>query len=151
MNLQFGNMHSLEEIQLEGNPLEHPYDCIYRKSPLLLVSFFNTETEVLDLSSCGIEEIPNEIGRLQRLYNLDLSYNGISEVPFAVGKLYNLVTFNLDGNPLKVRQAFLLSLSPSLFPVLSFSACEVNHPENCPKTMQNDRDKKGRPETDFDP
>lgn len=93
-------MSALEEIQLEGNTLEHPLDVIYKKSPLLLVDFYDTSTETLDLSDCGIEEIPNEIGRLQRLYSLDLSQNKIKTVPFAVGQLYNLVTFNLDGNPL---------------------------------------------------
>ena len=99
--LEFGDMAALQEIQLEGNQLEHPFDVIYKKSPLLLVSFFNTATESLDLSSCGIEEIPNEIGRLQRLYNLDLRDNNIATIPFAVGQLYNLVNFNLDGNPLE--------------------------------------------------
>lgn len=97
---EFGNMTSLEGIQLEGNPLQHPYDAMYRKSPDLLVQFLNVDTEVLDLSECGIEEIPNEIGRLERLHNLDLSNNRIKKVPLAVGLLYNLVTFSLEGNPL---------------------------------------------------
>ena len=99
--LCFGEMAVLSELQLEGNALEHPFDAIYKKSPLLLVDFFNTETETLDLSDCGIEEIPSEIGRLQRLYSLDLSDNDIKVVSQAVGQLYNLVTFSLEGNPLE--------------------------------------------------
>ena len=99
--VEFGELKLLEGIQLEGNPLQHPFDGIYKKSPFLLVQFHDQGTEVLDLSGCNMEEIPDDISRLKKLHTLNLSNNAITTVPLGVGLLNSLVNFTLENNPLK--------------------------------------------------
>lgn len=48
--------------------------------------------KMLDLSNCGLTEIPNFLLNLSRLLNLDLSSNQIEELPEEIGRLTQLVS-----------------------------------------------------------
>ncbi|KAJ9190273.1 hypothetical protein P3X46_001493 [Hevea brasiliensis] len=60
----------------------------------------------LDLSNCGIGEIPPEIGKLIHLRFLDLSANELVELPETVCELYNLQSLDVHWN--------LLTLPPGI-------------------------------------
>ncbi|XP_022854885.1 putative disease resistance protein RGA3 isoform X2 [Olea europaea var. sylvestris] len=52
---------------------------------------------VLIASNCGLQELPQEIGKLIHLRYLDLSFNPIIELPETLCDLYNLQTLDLRG------------------------------------------------------
>ena len=50
VQLELGEMSTLEALQMEGNELEYPGLNLYRKDPLLLMLFHNISVMQLDLS-----------------------------------------------------------------------------------------------------
>lgn len=54
----------------------------------------------LDLSSCGISELPDEIAQLSNLQTLNLSGNQLTSLPESIGRLTNLQVLNLQRNQL---------------------------------------------------
>ena len=56
----------------------------------------------LDISSCEISKIPDEISALENLKSINLSYNKFKEFPLKLNKLNRLESFSLDGNPVLV-------------------------------------------------
>ncbi|CAA3023296.1 disease resistance RGA3 [Olea europaea subsp. europaea] len=63
--------------------------------PLNLFSHLKC-VRVLIASDCGLQELPQEIGKLIHLRYLDLSSNPISELPETLCDLYNLQTLDLQ-------------------------------------------------------
>jgi len=51
----------------------------------------------LNLSSCGIEEVPSNIGKLIHLRHADLFGNLIRELPEEMCELYNMLTLDVSG------------------------------------------------------
>ena len=54
----------------------------------------------LDLSSKGITELPESIGKLQSLLRLNLNYNNLTNLPESIGNLQNLQGLYLNNNHL---------------------------------------------------
>ncbi|MDM8525867.1 COR domain-containing protein [Desulfococcaceae bacterium HSG8] len=59
------------------------------------------KTAKLDLSKCGITELPGEIGRLRSLTQLYLSSNQLKELPREIFRLRKLSILYLSGNQLE--------------------------------------------------
>eukprot|EP00250_Pteridium_aquilinum_P004844 c15039_g1_i1 orf=76-1902(+) len=52
----------------------------------------------LDLSNCGLEEVPHEVFTLRDLEELSLSWNNISHIPDGIENMTNLRHLGLSGN-----------------------------------------------------
>ena len=58
-------------------------------------------SEFLDLSDCGLMELPESLFELVNLIKLDLSYNEIKEIPEDFNKLVSLVELKLNRNQIQ--------------------------------------------------
>ena len=58
-------------------------------------------SEFLDLSDCGLMELPESLFELVNLIKLDLSYNEIKEIPEDFSKLVSLVELKLNRNQIQ--------------------------------------------------
>lgn len=56
--------------------------------------------ESLNLRSNKLEEIPQSINKLKRLFSLDLSHNALNTLPSEIGQLHALKSLKLFSNPL---------------------------------------------------
>lgn len=65
----------------------------------------NRQLTVLFLDHCKIEQLPDEIGQLNRLQILDLSINKLTGVPSEIGQLKQLKKMDLTGNLLNIIPA----------------------------------------------
>lgn len=65
----------------------------------------------LDLSRCGLTELPSSCGDLTQLHVLDLGHNRLSYLPDWLGKLTQLQTLYLQGNQLKSLPEALANLT----------------------------------------
>jgi Leucine-rich repeat (LRR) protein len=90
--------------------------------------------KILDLSSFGIEELPNEILSLKKLEHLDLSFNQLKKYPQDLFKLKSLRELNLKGNQIKElnseqlnKKLVFLNLSGNPIDTLSLQASTQVH------------------------
>lgn len=60
----------------------------------------NKHIVLLNLSGCGLENIPHSLNLLLSLKYLNLSYNNLKSIPESIGSLLNLKYLNLAGNKL---------------------------------------------------
>ncbi len=96
-----GVLTNLESLYLQGNPLEHIPQSIWKLNML----------QALELHSQGTLVIPDEIGEFTNLERLDLADNQIKALPDAIGKLEKLKYLNLSKNQLKTLPESLGNLS----------------------------------------
>jgi Leucine-rich repeat (LRR) protein len=111
-------MH-VEELDLAHVPLnEVPHIILSMGSSLKRLSLFET----------GINELPEEIGKLARLRTLNVSGNPLSRVPAGVGKLVRLTELKISGcllatiPPHVLALPALVLLDASRNPIESFPA-----------------------------
>ena len=60
------------------------------------VGFHDTDVLRLDLSECGLYELPPDISRLSNLTSLDLRFNELESLPVELGLLTGLQELELD-------------------------------------------------------
>ena len=72
-----GELRHLEGLQADGCPLATPYSNLYSKDPLLLVGLHDRERLSLDLSDCGLNEVPRDVLLQTQLTSLNLGKNNI--------------------------------------------------------------------------
>jgi internalin A len=91
-----------------------------------------TGAKKLDLSSLGLEKVPEEIGELEELEKVDLGGNRLSTIPPAVCRLRNLKTLSLYGNPIRKLPGELARLERLEY--LGLSNCDLDMlPEAVPE------------------
>lgn len=95
-----GELRALEGLQAEGCPLLPPYANMYGKDPLLLVALHDREQLSLDLSDCGLSEMPADLQQQTQLTSLNLGKNSITDLPTWLGNLRRLRQLTVKGNPL---------------------------------------------------
>lgn len=97
-----GELRDLEGLQAEGCPLLPPYANLYSKDPLLLVALHDRERLSLDLSDCGLSEVPADLQQQTQLTCLNLGKNNyITDLPTWLGNLRRLRQLTVKGNPLQ--------------------------------------------------
>lgn len=72
-----GELRDLEGLQADGCPLAIPYSNLYSKDPLLLVALHDRERLSIDLSDCGLNEVPRDLLLQTQLTSLNLGKNNI--------------------------------------------------------------------------
>ena len=85
---------------MEGCPLSKTWKQLYIRDPILLVYLHDPTVVTLDLSHCGLTEVPPSIGCLVSLVSLDLSNNEITSLPVGMANLTALEVLIVDNNPL---------------------------------------------------
>lgn len=64
-------------LQADGCPLVFPYSNLYAKDPLLLVALHDRERLSVDLSDCGLHEVPKDLLQQTQLTSLNIAKNSI--------------------------------------------------------------------------
>lgn len=95
-------------MQMDGNNLQQPWRSLYDTNPLLLVHVHSPVQQVLNLSGCGLEELPACMVLMRSLRELDLSNNKLRVLPRLLSELPHLCAICLDDNPLEPRLAAIL-------------------------------------------
>ncbi|KAJ0794887.1 putative P-loop containing nucleoside triphosphate hydrolase, leucine-rich repeat domain superfamily [Helianthus annuus] len=100
---------NLQQLDFSGNDTENLPSSIGNLHKLVNLSFRRCyklkslpgsicslqHLRVLNFESCGIEELPEDIGQLECLEELDLTRSKIKHLPDSICKLKNLKTLNL--------------------------------------------------------
>eukprot|EP00892_Ulva_mutabilis_P011211 jgi/Ulvmu1/8462/UM043_0042.1 len=108
MDLQLGQLASLQALKLDGNDLQQPWLALYQMNPLLLVQIHSPVQQVLNLHACGLDELPACMALMRSLEELDLSDNHLRTLPRLLSELPCLRAIRLDGNPLESHLAKVL-------------------------------------------
>lgn len=77
--LDLGKLKCLESLQLDGCPLQHPYDELYNADPELLLHAHDSAVDQLDLSQLNLQAVPPCLQLLRQLVYLDLAGNHIAD------------------------------------------------------------------------
>ena len=104
---------SVKQLHLAENPL--------KSIPESLLTGSLVKLELLDLSSCGIKEVPLEIALLPALQSLDLDNNSIDFLPPNMGKLTKLKSLSLRNNKFTVTSTVFTDRNPQPIPQSLFA------------------------------
>lgn len=85
------NMNSLQELWLNGTPINQMEDVI----------LLNRKLNILYMIGCNLNDLPNSFSNLIALNELYLLGNNFTEIPKPIFKLNNLEILNLSGCPIK--------------------------------------------------
>jgi Leucine-rich repeat (LRR) protein len=96
-----GNLERLEKLHLTKTPLTSLPSTIGNLKELEQF-YFSVAFHELGNPSCGLKEIPSEIGSLTSLKWLSLGSHQLTQLPDSIGQLTNLTHLNLQGNKLSV-------------------------------------------------
>lgn len=108
-------------VQMEGNGLQPPWQALYEADPVLLVYLHSPTLQSLDISQCGLTELPASMAAMTALRTLNVAHNALVTLPRALGALPALEALCVDGNPLAPHLAAMLekvSIRSSLFCIL---------------------------------
>jgi Leucine-rich repeat (LRR) protein len=113
---QVGNMNSVTEFVISGNPLRSPpLDIVDQGTFRILRYLRNTanaeKTNALDLSALGLIALPLMICRQTALTELKLFKNKITDVPVKMARLTNLTRLILSANSISVIPPILQHLT----------------------------------------
>jgi hypothetical protein len=97
---------------MEGNDLPQPWQVLYNVDPILLVYLHSPILDSLDISDCGLTELPTSMSCMHSLKTLNISYNALTTLPQALGELPALQALCVDGNPLAPHLAAMLQQVP---------------------------------------
>lgn len=95
-------------MQMEGNDLEQPWLALYEADPILLVYLHSPTLQSLDISQCGLTELPASMAVMRSLKTLNVSHNALETLPRALGDLPALEALCVEGNPLAPHLSALL-------------------------------------------
>jgi len=109
----FGNLSSLESLDLPGNRLINLPESFGNLSNLSSLKMRNNQLDSLpysfgnlsnlsslDLSGNGLTSLPDSFGDLSNLSSLDLHFNELTSLPYSFGNLSRLESLNLLFNQL---------------------------------------------------
>lgn len=127
-------LESLEELTLDNNPFESleiaedfaPHLRLFSCDSCRLKTFLLPPSKMLEgicYSSNAINEVPEAIGRYDKLAELDLEDNDIIELPDALANLMALQTLYIVGNPLGDSAKKII---------------DIKHPDICDLKMKTD-------------
>lgn len=109
---EFGNLEALREMKAERSSIREVPSSIVQLNNLYRLSFEGYQSKShmglrlptmsglriltnLDLSDCGITELPNSLGQLSSLYILFLNRNNFERIPTSIIHLTNLLWLDL--------------------------------------------------------
>jgi Leucine-rich repeat (LRR) protein len=94
---------------MEGNNLPQPWHSLYDADPMLLVYLHSPTLDSLDISACGLTELPASLTAMHSLKSLNISQNLLVTLPRALGELPSLEALCVDGNPLAPHLSTMLA------------------------------------------
>jgi len=113
---QVGNMNSVTEFVISGNPLRSPPLDIVEQGTFRILRYLRNlasseTTNALDLSALGLIALPLMICRQTALTELKLFKNKISDVPIKMARLTNLTRLVLSANSITIIPNILQHLT----------------------------------------
>jgi len=102
--VQLGLLSRLEELLLEGNPLQSPFDHLRREpyGDMAVKHFLDTEVIELDLTGASLVEVPPLLMRhANSLAALNLNDNALKTLPDSFADMKALHYLSLDNNLLQ--------------------------------------------------
>lgn len=114
-------------MQVEGNDLQQPWLALYTADPILLAYIHSPTLESLDISECGLQQLPESMSAMTALRTLDISNNMLCTLPRALGELRALEAVCMDGNPLAPHLAAMLEKVPNLLHLEPASKTPSDH------------------------
>ena len=98
--VSFSGPHPLDKVTKMPPGLEkldYSRARFSERSPMQKVIFTATSLKSLNLNTCRLKELPEEIGNLKNLVHLDLGNNQLKDLPESITKLKKLRYLNLMG------------------------------------------------------
>eukprot|EP01088_Endostelium_zonatum_P003311 TRINITY_DN1451_c0_g1_i1.p1 TRINITY_DN1451_c0_g1~~TRINITY_DN1451_c0_g1_i1.p1 ORF type:complete len:656 (-),score=116.36 TRINITY_DN1451_c0_g1_i1:32-1999(-) len=135
--LEIGYLVKLEELLLNGNPLgtgtQPSTSALGDPEPgggIPRTIGKCSNVQILDLSGCQLDSLPNELTRMPNLLELNLSCNDLKVLPATMGRMTRLAKLDLSDNQIKD-----LPISMGFIKSLEYMALERN-PIGNPKLLE---------------
>ncbi|GAX75982.1 hypothetical protein CEUSTIGMA_g3425.t1 [Chlamydomonas eustigma] len=128
---ELGLMTNLKALNTSSNPLRSPFSQVKEVfGELALIEFCNKAADKMDLTNCGLEELPEEVkSHAGALQQIKLGNNKLKTIPAWISSFKNLNTVVLDSNALKELPMDIMEL-PKLVIVMASSNAITSIPAN---------------------